>query len=245
MSGLQPPVLDDAEIARVLVVQAHPDDVDFAAAGTIATWVDAGIEVTYGICTDGQAGGFDPDIPRAELPRIRRAEQRAAARELGVHDVRFLGYVDGELAVTTALVEDLTRLIRQVRPDRMLIPSPERNWARIQASHPDHLATGEAALQALYPAARNPFAFPRLADAGLDPWTVREVWLGAHPDPNHYVDVTKTFDRKVAAICAHTSQLPDVDSTRLRVRSSLQNHAAAAGFASDRLAEAFFVARTE
>jgi LmbE family N-acetylglucosaminyl deacetylase len=123
-------VLEDSQVSRVLVVTAHPDDVDFGAAGTVARWVDAGIAVTYCVITDGDAGGFDPAVPRSEIPGIRRAEQVAAAAAVGVTDVRFLGYRDGELTVTHGLRRDLSRVIREVRPDRMLIQSPERNWSR-------------------------------------------------------------------------------------------------------------------
>jgi LmbE family N-acetylglucosaminyl deacetylase len=152
---------DGRRVERVLAVMAHPDDVDFGAAGTIRAWTDAGIEVTYCLITNGDAGGFDPAVPRSEIPAIRQAEQRAAGAVLGVTDVRFLGYRDGELSVSHELRRDISRVIRQVRPDRMLIQSPERNWRRIQASHPDHLAAGEAAIQAVYPDARNPFAHTR------------------------------------------------------------------------------------
>ena len=156
-------VLPDSEISRVLVVAAHPDDIDFGAAGTVARWTDAGLDVVYCICTDGQAGGFDPTLPRSQIGAIRRAEQRAAAAQVGVRDVRFLGFVDGELEVTQDLIRALTKVIREVRPERMLIPSPERDWNLLPRSHPDHLAAGEAAIRAIYPAARNPFAFPDLA----------------------------------------------------------------------------------
>src|SRR3954469_15299278 len=135
-------VLDDSEVERVLVVTAHPDDVDFGAAGTISTFTAAGLKVTYCVCTDGDAGGFDPAVPRSEIPGIRRAEQVAAAKAVGVEDVRFLGYRDGSLEPTQDLRRDISRVIRQVRPQRMLIQSPERNWIRIGASHPDHLASG-------------------------------------------------------------------------------------------------------
>ena len=114
-------MLEDSEVERVLVVAAHPDDVDFGAAGTIASWTAAGIEVTYCICTDGDAGGFDPTVDRAEIPGIRRAEQQAAAAVVGVTDVRFLGYPDGALEATQDLRRDISRVIRQVRPQRMLI----------------------------------------------------------------------------------------------------------------------------
>src|SRR2546430_3924750 len=137
-------MLDDDEVQRALVIVAHPDDVDFGAAGTVATWTAAGIEVAYCIVTDGDAGGFDPNVPRAEIPGIRQAEQTAAAKVVGVSDLAFLGYPDGRLTATLELRRDLARVIRRVRPQRVLCPSPERNWQRIFASHPDHLAAGRS-----------------------------------------------------------------------------------------------------
>ncbi len=239
------PPLDDRDVERALVVTAHPDDVDFGAAGTIATWTDAGVTVTYCVCTDGQAGGFDRGLPREQIPEIRRAEQRAAAKAVGVDDVRFLGHVDGELLVDQSLVRDLVRVIRQVRPQRLLTQSPERWWDRIGASHPDHLAAGEAAVRALYPFARNPFAFPELlAEEGLEDWVVSELWLMAAPGPNHAVDVTEQFDRKIAAILAHESQHPDVDRVGPMVREWLTRVAAARGLPEGRLAEGFRVHAT-
>ena len=166
-------MLEDNEVERVLVVAAHPDDVDFGAAGTIAQWTAAGIEVAYCICTDGDAGGFDPTVDRADIPGIRRAEQVEAAKQVGVRDVRFLGYPDGALVVTMELRRDISRVIRQVRPQRMVIQSPDRNWVRIGASHPDHLASGAAAIAAIYPDARNPYAHRELLlDEGLEDWAV-------------------------------------------------------------------------
>jgi LmbE family N-acetylglucosaminyl deacetylase len=238
-------MLDDREIERALVVAAHPDDVDFAAAGTVATWTDAGIEVTYCIVTDGDAGGFDEAVPRADIPGIRQAEQRAAAKCLGVEDVRFLGYPDGELEVSLALRRDISRVIRQVRPQRMLVPSPERNWARIPASHPDHLATGEAALSAIYPDARNPFAHPTLLrDEGLAAWTVPETWVMSGPAPDHYVDITDVFGRKLAALGAHESQTAHMVDLESMLRGWMGLQAKAAGLAEGRLAEAFRVVPT-
>ncbi|HET7017695.1 MAG TPA: PIG-L family deacetylase, partial [Streptosporangiaceae bacterium] len=155
-------MLDDAEIERILVITAHPDDVDFGAAGTVATWTDAGIDVVYCIVTDGDAGGSDPSISRPDMAVLRRAEQTAAAKCVGVTDLRFLGYPDGYVEPTIALRKDLARVIRQVRPGRVLSPSPDRNYARVGASHPDHRAVGNAALDAVYPDARNQFAFPEL-----------------------------------------------------------------------------------
>src|ERR1700722_19361173 len=203
-------VLDDAEISRVLAITAHPDDVDFAAAGTVARWTEAGIEVVYCVVTDGDAGGFDESFPRAEMPALRRAEQVAAAKCVGVDDVRFLGYPDGRVEATLDLRLDLARVIRQVRPDRVVCPSPERSYARIGIGHPDHRAVGSAALDAVYPDARNPFAFPELLDdEHLEPWTAAEVWIPIGPAVNHYVDITGTSARKIAALTSHASQISD------------------------------------
>jgi LmbE family N-acetylglucosaminyl deacetylase len=231
-------------VERVLVVVAHPDDIDFVATGSIAAWTDAGIEVSYCILTYGDAGGYD-DTPREEMPAIREAEQRAAAKTVGVGDVTFLGYPDGALYLTHDLRKDIARQIRRVRPQRVVTQSPERNWARVYPSHPDHLATGAATLAAVYPDARNPFAHPALlADEGLEPWTVAEVWLLGGPQANHYPDITDTFERKVAALRAHTSQvshMPDLDGM---LRTWNAANAAAGGLPEGRLAEAFQVVNT-
>lgn len=229
-------------VDRALVVTAHPDDVDFGAAGTIAHWVQEGTTVTYCIVTDGDAGGFDPAVPRSEIPRIRRAEQVAAAATLGVTDVRFLGYRDGSLTVDMGLRRDISRVIRQVRPDRMLIQSPERNWKRIPASHPDHLAAGEAAIFAIYPDARNPFAHPELLqDEGLADWVVPQVWVMGSPTPNHAVDVTDFFDHKISALRAHESQTAHMDDLTDRIRDWMTSGAALADLPEGRLAETFQV----
>jgi LmbE family N-acetylglucosaminyl deacetylase len=236
---------DGRPIERVLAVMAHPDDVDFGAAGTVRTWTDAGISVHYCLVTDGDAGGFDPDVPRSQIPAIRRAEQTAAAALVGVSDLHFLGYRDGELAVSHDLRRDISRVIRQVRPDRMLIQSPERNWGRIQASHPDHLAAGEAAIQAVYPDARNPFAHMTLRDdEGLEAWTVPEVWIMASPSPDTFPDVTAQFDVKLAALRAHESQTAHMDDLEERIRGWMAMSAQQGGLPDGRLAEAFRVVGT-
>ncbi|MBC6456938.1 PIG-L deacetylase family protein [Actinomadura sp. HBU206391] len=224
---------------------AHPDDVDFSSAGSIATWTDQGIEVTYLIVTDGDAGGFDTAVPRSEIPGIRRAEQRAAAKCVGVDDVRFLGHPDGRVEATFDLRRDIARVIRQVRPDRVLTSSPERNYERIAPSHPDHRVVGGATLDAVYPDARNAFAHPELLrDEGLDAWTVREVWIAGGPAPNKHVDVTDVFDRKLAALRAHVSQTAHMDGLDQMLRGFLTRNAEAAGFAEGRLAEVFQVVPT-
>jgi len=238
-------VLSDSEVQRILVIVAHPDDVDFSAAGTIAGWTGAGIEVVYCIVTDGDAGGHDDSVPRAEMAPLRRKEQTAAAACVGVSDLRFLGYPDGRVAATLGLRRDLARVIRQVRPDRVVSPSPERNYVRIGIGHPDHRAVGSAALDAIYPDARNPYAFEELrAEEGLEAWTVREVWLPGGPVPNHYVDVTGTFDRKIAALRAHESQTGHMDGLENFLRERLGRVAAQGGLPEGRLAESFQVIDT-
>jgi LmbE family N-acetylglucosaminyl deacetylase len=231
-------------VERVLCVLAHPDDVDFGSAGTVATWTAAGTEVAYCIVTDGDAGGFD-ETPRDQMPVLRRAEQQAAASTVGVTDVRFLGYPDGRLELTLDLRRDISRVIRQVRPQRVLTSSPERFWDRIGASHPDHMTVGESTLRAVYPDARNPFAFPELLDEeGLEAWTVSEVWLGASPRADHAVDVTDVLDRKLAALRCHVTQVshhPDLDGF---VTAWMGHTAQQFGLPDGRLAEAFHVVHT-
>jgi LmbE family N-acetylglucosaminyl deacetylase len=230
------------DVERVLVVSAHPDDVDFGAAGTVARWVDEGLEVAYLVVTRGDAGGFD-DTPRERMPLLREAEQRAAAKAVGVTQVEFLdGYADGTLTPSLELRRDITRVVRRFRPDRILTCSPLRRWERFAGpGHPDHLAVGEAVTCVIYPDARNPFAHPELLrDEGLEPWVVREVWFHGGPNPDHAVDVTTTFARKLAALSAHVTQTSHED-IETRVRSWLSANAEAAGLPEGSLAESFTV----
>ena len=228
---------------QTLVITAHPDDVDFGAGGTIALWTAAGARVTYCIVTNGDNGGFDPTVPRDQIPGIRRAEQIAAANEIGVTDVRFLDYVDGAVQVTMDLRRDISRVIRQVRPDRVLTHSPERNWAAIGASHPDHLAVGEAAVCAVYPDARNPFAYPELlADEGLTDHIVHDLWLMGGPRPNYFSDITETYDRKLAALRHHASQMTDPSGgAPAMLDQRLRDNAERGGLPEGHVAEVFQV----
>ncbi|WP_344620640.1 PIG-L deacetylase family protein [Dactylosporangium salmoneum] len=230
------------DVQRVLCVLAHPDDVDFGSAGTIATWVDAGLEVAYLLVTRGDAGGFD-DTPREQMPILREAEQRAAAAAVGVKQVEFLdGYRDGVLEPTIALRRDITAAIRRFRPDRVLTNSPLRRWDRLAGpSHPDHLAAGEATTCAVYPDARNPFTF---TDIGLEAWTVREIWYSGGPDPDHIVDITDVFPRKLAALRAHASQTSHIEGFDEMLRQRHAMVATAAGLPEGRLAEGFSVFAT-
>ena len=235
-------VPSDDEIDRILVIAAHPDDVDFGAAGTIATWTDAGLDVSYCIVTNGDAGGSDRSVSRADMAVLRQAEQAAAAKQVGVHDLHFLGYPDGQVEPTLALRRDLARVIRLLRPDRVLCQSPERNYLRMGISHPDHRAVGTATLDAVYPDSRNPFAFPELlAEENLEPWTVREVWISGSPAPTQYVDVTDAFPRKIAALRAHQSQIADAEALEERLRGMLSSMAERGGLPAGRLAESFQV----
>jgi LmbE family N-acetylglucosaminyl deacetylase len=240
----RPQPLPDSEVERALVVVAHPDDADYGAAGTLAAWTDAGIEVTLLLCTRGEQGGFD-DTPREQMPAIREAEQRAASAVVGVHDVRFVqGHSDGWLEPTWGLQREIVRVLREVRPQRVLTQSPERWYDRLQASHPDHLAAGEATVRAVYPASENRFAFPELLEEGLEPWHVGELWLMAHPQMGHPVDITDTFSRKVKALQQHTSQTAHLgDGLETMLRAWAAGNAAAAGLAEGRLAEAFTLSR--
>ncbi|MGH3915776.1 MAG: PIG-L deacetylase family protein [Pseudonocardiaceae bacterium] len=233
-------------VRRVLMVVAHPDDVDFGSSGTIATWTDAGLEVSYCIITDGDAGGYDPAVPRSAIAGIRQDEQRKAAAVLGVTDIAFLGYPDGRLVVSFELRRDIVRCIRRTRPDRVVIQSPERDLHNLYVSHPDHLAGGEAALCAIYPDARNPFAYPELlTEEGLDAHTVPEVWVVCPNDrAEHYVDITDTIDRKIAALRAHTSQTSHMTDLEERIRGWGRRQAKAAGLPEGRLAESYIVLNT-
>jgi len=237
--------LPDAEIKRVLVVMAHPDDCDFGAGGTIAQWTSQGIEVSYCIITNGDQGGEESGIPVEEMAKVRQQEQRDAGKALGVTQITYLNYRDGWLMPSIELRKEIVKAIRIAKPDRMVVQSPERNWERIYSSHPDHLAAGETAIQAVYPDARNPFAFPELKAAGLEPWRVREVWITGSPTPNHFVDITDTFSKKMAALHAHVSQTAHNKELENMVRSWGERNAEVNGLPQGRVAEIFKVISTD
>lgn len=237
-----------SEIERVLVVTAHPDDVDFAAAGTVAAMTDAGIEVVYCLVTDGQAGGFDHSIPRSEMATIRREEQTNAAAEVGVTDLRFLGFMDGTVEVTMELRHAISLVIRQVRPQIVITQSPLRSLASTYGSHPDHTATGEATMCAVYPDARNPFAFTGMPCADLEDWKVQEVWVSAGPmgggSQLDVIDITDQIDRKMRALRCHVSQHVDPDGMVERVGARFQQIATEHGLPDGHSAELFRVCDT-
>lgn len=224
---------------------AHPDDCDFGAGGTIAQWTAKGIEVSYCIITNGDQGGEESGIPLEEMAQVRQKEQRDAGAALGVTDITYLNYRDGWLMPSIELRKEIVKAIRIAKPDRMLVQSPERNWERIFASHPDHLAAGETAIQAVYPDARNPYAFTDLKEAGFEPWRVREVWMTGSPTPNHFVDITETFDKKMAALHSHVSQTAHNKELENMVREWGQRNAEAQGLPAGKIVEIFKVINTD
>jgi LmbE family N-acetylglucosaminyl deacetylase len=234
------------EVSRCLVVAAHPDDIDFGAAGTIAAWTSTGMQVTYCVCTSGEAGDIE-GVPRHRVGEIRRDEQLAAAAEVGVRDVVFLDHPDGRLTPSLELRRDITRVIRTVRPHRVVTWSPEINWDFVVTAHPDHRAVGESTFAAVYPDARNPHAHPELlADEGLQPWTVAELWLVDSPARlvNRAVDVTEHFPAKLAALHAHKSQTARIPELAAAIERHLTLVAERNGLSANRLAEAFQVVKT-
>lgn len=238
--------LDLTGVHRVLAVVAHPDDIDFGWAGSVAVLTDSGVDVVYCLVTDGDAGGAETGVARADMAALRRDEQRAAAAIVGVHELHFLGYPDGRVQPTLDLRCDITRVIRTVKPDRVISQSPDRSWDRIYASHPDHLATGEATVCAVYPDARNRWAHPELEAEGLEPWTVAAIWMGiGREGATHYVDITTAVDRKIEALLSHKSQLPDPDATKAMVRSWTSANAQMVGLPDGRAAESMRVVNTQ
>lgn len=235
-------------VERALVITAHPDDVDFGAAGAVANMTDAGIEVTYCLVTDGDAGGFDHTIARSQMATMRRDEQTRAAKEVGVERLIFLGFGDGRVEYNLTLRAALTRVIRDVRPQRVITQSPVLDLTRIYASHPDHVATGQAAVAAVYPDARNPFAYPELLAEGLEAWSVPELWVMSNPSPNaelvHVEDITANVDRKIRALLSHQTQHTDPAATEQRVRAWMQATAGRFGLHEGRSAEVYQIIDT-
>lgn len=195
---------------RAMIIAAHPDDIEFVVAGTVAKWVQAGARARYVLVTSGDAGSHQPDITREELASVRQAEQRAAARIVGVDEVVFLGYRDSEVEPTLALRRDLVREIRRFKPDTVVCFDPTQLFVGDgYINHPDHRAAGQAALDAVAPTAAMPLAFAELREEGLEPHRVKEVLVAATSDPDTWIDITDTIDLKIEALRQHTSQFPD------------------------------------
>ena len=205
---------------RFMVIAAHPDDAEFGPAGTAATWIDAGSVGWLVCCTSGDQGGEDPYADPLALAALREDEQRAAATIIGYAGVTFLHQPDGALANDLALREQLVREIRTFRPDAVLATDPETLFYRGGGiNHSDHRASGFAAVDAVYPAARNPMSFPALARGGLAAQVVRRLYLFWSDQPNARVDISAVMERKIAALAAHASQIHSPDRLAGRIRA--------------------------
>ena len=202
-----------------MVIVAHPDDADFGPAATAARWIDAGSEGWLVCCTSGDQGGEDPDADPLELAATREVEQRVAGEIVGYAGISFLHQPDGALANDLALRELLVREIRTFRPDAVLATDPETLFYRDGGvNHTDHRAAGFAAADAVYPAARNPMAFPWLARSGLAAHRVRRLYLFWSERADTWVDVSATLERRIDALRAHASQIHDLDGLAGRIR---------------------------
>lgn len=197
---------------RVLVIQAHPDDVEFSSAGTVAKWANEGADITYCSITSGDKGSDDPEMTGERLAAMREIEQQAACDILGVRGLRFLRYKDATLVADLDLRLALTRVMRQVKPDVLLCMDPSMRWfGQEYINHPDHIAAGEASLGAVFPSVRDRMTFPELLAEGLEPHKVSEVYLFATRSPDMWVDITDTMEIKLRALNAHASQVRDWD----------------------------------
>jgi LmbE family N-acetylglucosaminyl deacetylase len=190
---------------RILAVSAHPDDVEFTSGGSLVQWAAEGWTTYLVVCTDGGKGSHNPNLDPRVLAARRRHEQEAAAKTLGVAEVTFLDHPDGTLAMQSGLTAELTRLIRRIHPDRLLCWDP---WRRYEL-HPDHRAAGFATLDAVL-AAGNPHYFTEQLVEGMEAHQVPEVYLFGAEEPDTWVDITEMFERKMAAIECHTSQVDNI-----------------------------------
>jgi LmbE family N-acetylglucosaminyl deacetylase len=221
------------QLSRVMVVMPHPDDAEFGAAGTVASWGKDGKEVTYVVCTNGDKGSSDPDMTSERLAEIRRKEQADAANVLGVKDIVFLDYPDGWLEDTPEFRGKLVRLIRKYCPDIVMTTDPYRKYMW----HRDHRITGIVTLDAIFPYSRDRLSYPEHIAEGLKPHHVREIYLWGSEDPNIYIDITETFDTKIAALTCHTSQVGSrIEGLKQRIRERSENTGKSQGFS---LAESF------
>ncbi len=231
----QPAPLDvDESYKTVMVVVAHPDDAEFSSAGTIARFTEAGFDVIIVQVTSGDKGTSRRDISPADLATLREGEESEAASRLGVKTVEFLRCGDGELVPDLTLREKIVRQIRKYRPDIVISHDPFRPYAL----HPDHRAVGTAAVDSVYPTARDPLYFPEHLEAGLEPHKVAELWLYGSESPDKFIDISTTLHRKVHALKAHESQVGTAETLEERMRNRARDVGQAGGL---EMAEAYKV----
>ena len=197
---------------KAMVIVAHPDDIEFSSAGTVARWVQDGAEVVYVLCTSGDVGIAEPGMTKAKAAQIREAEQQAAAEVVGVKEVVFLREPDGMLENTMSLRKRLVREIRRFKPEVVITGDPTVVWARSDyINHPDHRAAAGAALDAVFPAAGQPNLFEELAKEGITAHKVRKVYVTSWDQADTFVNITDTIDLKIEALKKHVSQMKDWD----------------------------------
>jgi LmbE family N-acetylglucosaminyl deacetylase len=208
---------------RVLAVFAHPDDMDFSSSGTMAKWAAGGAHITYLVCTDGSKGSDDPKMTPAKLAQIRKGEQEDAARVLGVAEVIFLKHPDGELVADYKLKGEITKVIRHTKPDVVVTLDPTLFYSteRGMINHSDHRAAGLAAMDAVYPIARDRLNFPEHEKAGLAPHKTKTLLFVSWEGAEHFEDISATFEKKIEALRAHASQVPDGFEKRVSERAEV------------------------
>jgi LmbE family N-acetylglucosaminyl deacetylase len=218
--------------SSALVLFAHPDDAEFMCGGTVARWAGEGCAVHYVVCTDGSAGSNEPGADRDEVRPIREAEQRAAAEVLGVRTVTFLGELDGLLEVNPSTRKKVCREVRRRRPDVLVAPDPSRLWSpdRSYVNHWDHKQAGLLALTAVMPDAPTRVMFQELEEEGLEPFEIPALWLSS-AEPDTYVDITDTIDRKIEALAAHASEEGEAAAPWVRERARELGEAAGYAYA--------------
>jgi LmbE family N-acetylglucosaminyl deacetylase len=216
---------------RVLVVAAHPDDIEFGAAGTVARWVEGGAEVRYLLVTRGDKGSDDPSADPAQLGEHRVAEQREAASELGVAGVDFLDEPDGQVEPSLRLRERVTFAIRRFRPEIVMSHDPTVLFVNNEwVNHPDHRAVGIVTVDAVFPTARDPLNFRAHFEQGLGPWKVAELFLWSTNEANQLVDIGGQLDRKISALRCHASQFRDFAQTERWLRRNAEELGERAGY---------------
>jgi LmbE family N-acetylglucosaminyl deacetylase len=220
-----------------LVIGAHPDDPEFACGGSTAYWVSQGKDVYYVVCTRGDKGSANPEMTSDRLVQIREKEQRDAAAVLGVKEVNFLGFPDGELAPTYEFRRAIVEQIRRIRPGIVCTHDPTSVYGPSYLNHPDHRAVGTATLDAIYPTARDRLNYPEHEQAGLLPHKVKEVYLWGAPTPNAWIDVSTTIDKKIEALRCHVSQVGQAEQLADRIRERAKQIGEPQGLP---FAEAFF-----